>query len=42
MDKIYFYDNNDIEGENFEDVINDYIEKGFVELNKKNKNNNKF
>ena len=26
------YDNNDIEGENFKDIINDYIEKGFVEI----------
>ena len=32
VDKIYLYDNNDIEGENFEEVINDYIEKGFVEI----------
>ena len=32
VDKIFLYDNNDIEGEKFEDVINDYIEKGFVEV----------
>ena len=32
VDKIYLYDNNDIKGEKFEDVINDYIEKGIVEI----------
>ena len=32
VDKIFLYDNNDIDGENFEEVINDYIKKGFVEL----------
>jgi hypothetical protein len=32
IDKIYLYDNNDINGERFEDVINDYINIGFVEL----------
>ena len=32
VDKIFLYDNNDIEGEKFEDVINDYIQKGFVEV----------
>ena len=32
VDKIYLYDNNDINGEKFEDVINDYIKSGFVEL----------
>ena len=32
VDKIYLYDNNDINGENFEEVINDYIINGFVEV----------
>ena len=32
VDKIYLYDNNDINGEKFEEVINDYIQKGFVEI----------
>ena len=32
VDKIFIYDNNDINGERFESVINDYIEKGFVEI----------
>ena len=32
VDKIYLYDNNDIDGEHFESVINDYIQEGFVEL----------
>ena len=32
VDKIFLYDNNDINGEKFEDVINDYIQNGFVEL----------
>ena len=32
IDKIYFYDNNDVNGERFEEVINDYITKGFVEV----------
>ena len=32
IDKIYIYDNNDINGEKFEDVINDYIKSGFVEI----------
>ena len=32
VDKIYLYDNNDIKGEKFEDVINDYIEKEIVEI----------
>ena len=32
IDKIYIYDNNDINGERFEEVINDYISKGFVEI----------
>ena len=32
VDKIFLYDNNDINGERFEEVINDYITKGFVEI----------
>ena len=32
MDKIYLYDNNDIDGERFDDVINEYIKNEFVEI----------
>ena len=32
FDKIFIYDNNDVEGERFEDVIGDYVECGFVEI----------
>ena len=32
IDKIFIYDNNDINGERFENVINDSIENGFVEI----------
>ena len=32
VDKIYLYDNNNIDGEKFEEVINDYINNGFVEI----------
>ena len=32
VDKIYLYDNNNIDGERFEEVINEYIEEGFVEI----------
>ena len=32
VDKIYLYDNNDLNGEKFEEVINDYIKDGFVEI----------
>jgi hypothetical protein len=32
IDKIYLFDNNDKNGEQFEDVIMDYIKSGFVEL----------
>lgn len=31
-DKIFIYDNNDEKGEYFEDVINDYIKGGFVQI----------
>ena len=31
-EKIFLYDNNNINGEKFEEVIKDYIEKGFVEI----------
>ena len=32
VDKIFLYDNNDNEGERFEEVINDYINDGFVQI----------
>ena len=32
VDKIYLYDNNDIGGEKFEYVINDYIKNGYVQI----------
>ena len=32
VDKIFLYDNNDLDGETFEDVIMDYINKGFVKI----------
>ena len=32
IDKIYLFDNNDKNGEQFEDVIMDFIKNGFVEL----------
>jgi hypothetical protein len=32
VDKIFLYDNNDINGEKFEEVIDDYIKKGFVQI----------
>ena len=32
VDKIFLYDNNDINGEKFEDILKDYINKGFVEI----------
>lgn len=32
VDKIFLYDNNDINDEKFEEVIKDYIDKGFVEV----------
>ena len=32
ISKIFLYDNNELDGERFEDVINDYIESGFVEV----------
>ena len=32
VDKIYLYDNNDLNGEYFESVINDYINEDFVEI----------
>ena len=32
IDKIYLYDNNDINGEHFESAIGDYIKNGFVEI----------
>ncbi len=32
VDKIYLYDNNDIDGERFEDAIIEFIKSGFVEI----------
>ena len=32
VDKIFLYDNNDINGENFEEILYDYIKKGFVKV----------
>ena len=32
LDKIFIYDNNEINGEAFNDSINDYISSGFVEI----------
>lgn len=32
VDNIFLYDNNDLGGEKFEEVIKDYIDKGFVKL----------
>ena len=32
VDKIFLYDNNDVNGERFEWIIDDYIEKGLVEI----------
>ena len=32
VDKIFLYDNNDENGEHFEEIINDYIKEGFVQI----------
>ena len=32
VDKIFLYDNNDVEGEKFDDILSDYIQNGFVEV----------
>ena len=32
MDNIFLYDNNDLGSEKFEEVIKDYIDKGFVKV----------
>ena len=32
IDKLFIYDNNEKNGERFEEVINDYINNGFVEI----------
>ena len=32
INKIFLYDNNEIEGERFEDIINDYINNGLVKI----------
>lgn len=40
FDKIFIYDNNDINGEDFNDVIGDYVKDGFVEIINYRINNN--
>ena len=32
VDKIFLYDNNDVEGEKFDEILSDYIQNGFVEV----------
>ena len=32
IDKIFLYDNNDINGENFEDMLSEYIKDGFIKI----------
>ena len=32
VDHVFLYDNNDTDGENFEDVIGDHIENGYIEV----------
>ena len=32
IDKIFLYDNNNINGEKFQDIIDRYVEKDFVEI----------
>jgi len=32
IDKIFIYDNNDSNGENFYGILNDYIKSGFVKI----------
>ena len=32
VDKIFLYDNNEIDGEHLEDVINDYVKSGYVKI----------
>ncbi len=32
FDKIYIYDNNDVDGERFEDVVGDYVDEGIVSI----------
>lgn len=32
VDKIFLYDNNDVDGEHFEDIIQEYIDDGYVEI----------
>ena len=32
VDKIYLYDNNDLNGEHFESVIDDYVQKKFIKI----------
>ena len=35
IDKIFFYDNNDIKGEKIEPITLDYLNKGFIKIRKK-------
>ena len=32
VDKIFLYDNNDVDGEKFDEILSDFIKKGFVEV----------
>ena len=32
VDKIFLYDNNDIDGEKFDEILKDYIQNGFVQI----------
>ena len=32
VDKVFLYDNNDINGENFEEILSEYIKDGFIEI----------
>ena len=32
VDKIFLYDNNDVDGEKFDEILKDFIQKGFVEV----------
>ena len=32
VDKIYLYDNNNVNGERFEEVIDDFVKSGFVQI----------
>ena len=32
VDKIFLYDNNDLKGENLEDVLKDYLKKSYIKI----------